>query len=62
MKITMQHVRKSKMCANGAREFAKRNNIDFQDFLKNGIDSEKLKSTNDTMALKVIEIAEDGRK
>lgn len=58
MIIYMSDVRRSKICAKGMRAFCVKHNIDLNDFLENGIDSEKLRQTNDTMALKVIEIAE----
>lgn len=60
--ITMQHIRKAKMCSNGTREFFKRHNFDWDDFLKNGIDVEKFRATGDAMALAVVKVAEDGRQ
>lgn len=57
----MRDVRAAKMCSSGAREFFKRQGLDWQDFLKNGIDSETLQKTGDAMALKVVEVAH-GRK
>lgn len=60
MKIYMQHIRQAKMCAKGTRDFFAANNLDWQDFLKNGIDAEKLTATNDAMALQVIEVAKNG--
>lgn len=62
MIIYMQDVRNANMCAKGARSFFINHNLDFQDFLKNGIDSKLLLATNDTMALQVVEVAENGRK
>lgn len=62
MIVYMQDVRNAKMCAKGARSFFISHNLDFQDFLKNGIDSKLLLATNDTMALQVVEVAENGRK
>lgn len=58
----MSDVRKAKMCASGTRDFFKTHGLDFQDFLKNGIDAAILESLNDAMALQVIEAAKNGRK
>lgn len=62
MIIYMQDMRNAKMCAKGVRAFFIKHGFDFQDFLKNGIDAQLLLSTNDTMARKVVEVAENGRK
>lgn len=59
--VTMKHIRKAKMCSGGTRAFFKRHNLDWSDFLRNGIDAEKLASTGDAMALKVCEVAGYGR-
>lgn len=61
MIVTMRHVRAAGMCSYGAREFFKRNNLNWTDFLKQGIDVETLRKTNDAMALQVIKVAENGR-
>lgn len=45
------------MCSRGARIFFNRHGLDWQGFLKNGIEAEKLESTGDAMALQVIEVA-----
>ena len=57
MIITMRHIRKAKMCSRGTRSFFERHGLDWDDFLKNGIDSEKLRLTGDSMALQVVEVA-----
>ena len=59
--VRMVHVRQAKMCSSGAREFFARHELDWQEFLKNGIDAEKLRATGDAMALKVVKVAENGR-
>lgn len=56
-KIFMTHVRKAKMCSRGARAFFVKNNLDWNDFLRNGIDEAELIKTGDAMALEVVEIA-----
>lgn len=62
MKIYMSDIRKAKMCSGGARAFFLQHDLDWQDFLKNGIELEKIRKTNDAMALQVIKVVEDGRK
>lgn len=58
----MSDIRKANMCARGCRAFFLRNGFDFQDFLKNGIDVEKVRATGDVMALQVIKVVEDGQQ
>lgn len=58
----MHHIREAKMCAKGTRQFFVDRGWDFQNFLKNGIDAEKLIETGDAMALQVVEVAKNGRK
>jgi len=36
--------------------------LDWQEFLKEGVDAEKLRATGDAMALKVVKVAENGRR
>ena len=55
MKVTMRDVRACKMCARGAREFFKKHDLDWQDFIKNGIECEKLEALNDAMAMRVVQ-------
>jgi hypothetical protein len=62
--ITMQHVRKTTgfsrrvgLCARGTRAWFKKYNLDYSDFLKNGIDEEVLLSTGDAFAVAVVEQA-----
>ena len=50
------------MCARGSRAFFLSQGWDWQDFLENGIDLEIVKSTNDAMALQIVEAVENGRK
>lgn len=61
MRIYMSDVRKANMCARGARAFFLLHGLDFQDFLKNGIEEEILLDTKDAMAIQVIEV-KNGRK
>lgn len=57
MMITMKHIRQSKMCSKGTRKFFCRHGLDWQSFIRNGIDESELLKTNDAMALKVVEVA-----
>lgn len=59
--VTMQHIREAKMCSRGARSFFERHGLDWDLFLKQGIESEQLVKTGDAMALRVVEVA-NGRK
>lgn len=61
MIIYMSDIRKAKMCAKGTRAFFDRQGWDFQDFLKNGLDSSYFIATGDAMALQVVEVAKNGR-
>ncbi|WP_228145887.1 hypothetical protein [Acinetobacter terrae] len=56
----MSDLRKAKMCARGSRAFFLSQGWDWQDFLKNGIDLEIVKSTNDAMALQIVKVVENG--
>lgn len=62
MKIYMSDLRKAKMCARGSRAFFLSQGWDWRDFLKNGIDLEVVKSTDDAMALQIVEMVKNGRK
>ena len=55
--ITMRHLRQVAYCSSGGRLFFERHNLDWSDFLKNGISSDRLAATKDAMAMKVIEAA-----
>lgn len=55
--VTIEHIRQCEMCSDGTREFFKMHGFDWGDFLKNGIDAEKLAATGDAMALQVVEAA-----
>lgn len=59
--VHMRDIRAAKMCSKGARDFFKRHNLDWNDFIKNGIEAEKLEATGDRMAIQVAEVAR-GRK
>lgn len=58
--VRMEHIRKAEICASGARHFFKRHNLNWSDFLENGIEAEKLLATKDAQAALVVEIARNG--
>lgn len=53
----MQDVREVKLCAGGARAFAKRHGLDWSKFLTEGIPAEVLEATGDDFARRAIENA-----
>jgi hypothetical protein len=60
--LRMRHVRAANMCSSGVRKFFKRHDLDWNLFLKEGIDSDIIEKINDPMGLQVIEVAKNGRK
>ena len=60
MRVYIRHARKAEKrpyCSQGIRIFCKQYNIDYGDFLRNGLDPQVLIDTQDTMALRVVEAA-----
>lgn len=56
--VTAKHVQAAHMCLKpGAQNFFKRHNLDFRDFIKNGINAELLIETGDALALEVVDVA-----
>lgn len=53
----MSDIRASKMCVAGTKKFFDSHGLDFREFLKSGIDEEKLLQSGDRMALIVVEDA-----
>jgi hypothetical protein len=45
------------MCSIGARAFFIRHGLDWSEFLKSGIQADKVIATGDAMALRVVEVA-----
>lgn len=61
--VTSAHCRAVKFCLTpGVRDFFKRYELDYRDFLKNGIDAEVLLATGDAMALQVVQFAKSQRE
>lgn len=57
----MRHVRQARMCSRGARKFFKDFNLDWNTFIKEGLDEETLLATNHGLAKLVVDTAH-GRK
>ncbi len=61
MKVTVAHLRsvpgfspKPGFCLGRSREWFKRHGLDWRDFVRNGIDAEKLEATGDGLALALV--------
>lgn len=61
VKVTMRHIREAGMCSKGTRAFFEAHNLDWNEFLREGIDAAKLEATGDAMAIKVAKVAKNGR-
>lgn len=59
--VTMEHVRKARLCSRGARAFLARHGFDWDEFLARGIEADKLEAIGDAMAMKAVEEARNGR-
>lgn len=57
MIVTIKHARMAGYCSKGMRVFAKRHNFSWQKFLKEGMDSQILLSTEDAMAIEIVKKA-----
>lgn len=57
--VRMGDLRSLRYCARGVREFFARYELDYPDFLQNGVSAEKLlaASGNDAMAVAAVEVA-----
>jgi hypothetical protein len=57
-RVTIQDLRASRLCFQGARPWFARHGFDWQTFLRDGLDAEVLAATGDALALRVIAVAE----
>lgn len=62
MQITMSDIRRIQFCSRGARDFFLRHNLDWNEFVKNGLPEEVILATKDQMAIDVVEAAWAARK
>ena len=56
-RVTIQDLRASRLCFQGARPWFARHGLDWQVFLREGFEAEVLAATGDALALRVIAIA-----
>ena len=62
MIVTVDDVRKAGYCVRGIREWARTYNLDFNDFIHNGIDVAVLEPLNDAMADRIIKLKREREK
>lgn len=55
MRITITDIRLAGHCVSGTREWFAAYNLDFRDFIRNGIDADVLLATGDGLAVQVVE-------
>lgn len=55
MKVYARDAMEMNYCVTGQKQFCKNHNIDFREFVKNGIDCEVFLNTKDEMAIKMVE-------
>jgi hypothetical protein len=53
----MRHIRAAKLCSPGVRVWWKQQGFDWNDFLTNGIEAERLIETGDPVAMRPVEAA-----
>lgn len=52
--VTTQDLRAAKICFGGARPWFRRHELDWSDFVANGVPAERLEATGDAPALRVV--------
>lgn len=62
MKITVSDALGFGYCVTGQKVFARRNNLNWRDFVENGIEDQELLKTGDAMAQELVEKIWDQRK
>lgn len=58
MRVHMRHVRAAGLCSQGGREWCRRHNLSWSDFLANGLDAEVVRATGDALAMRALTEAE----
>lgn len=58
-RVYRRHLAAMKYCARGCREFFDKHNLGWSDFLRNGIERDRLYNTNDAMAQKAVKLADE---
>lgn len=59
VRVTIQDIRAEHFCSAGARVWFEQQGFDWDDFLKNGIDSDEGKKIDDVMMQRIIKRAEE---
>lgn len=59
MIITIEDIRRAGHCVSGTRAWFSRQNLDFRDFLKNGISAEKFLATGCAYAERIVRMKVD---
>lgn len=54
--ITLKDVRASNLCSAGARHWFKKYNLDWMDFLKNGVPASKMLATGDALGRRLVDV------
>ena len=57
-RVTVQDLRAARLCFQGVRPWFARHGLDWQRFLREGLEAEVLAATGDALALRVIAVAE----
>ena len=57
--VHVRHIRASGLCMRGARAWCVRHNINYTEFLKNGIECDVLEATGDHFAITVCKVARE---
>ncbi len=58
---TIKDIRAAGMCAKRARLFFKQNNLDWSDFIKNGITLDKIPNVDNALIQQVIKAVDNGK-
>lgn len=59
MIITHNDLRALRYCNNGTREFFRRHNLDWSEFIKNGLPESEFLNTGDAMAVRLVDFARE---
>jgi len=59
MIVTHEDLRAMTYCNNGARKFFERNNLDWSEFIVNGLHESQFINTGDAMAVQLVEFARE---
>jgi hypothetical protein len=62
MNVYPRHLRKLGYCRRGTREFFYRHDLDWSEFLRNGLPEQEFLATGDAMAIRLVKVARDEQK